>query len=176
MILTGPQIKKEVEKQSITISPFDPRHLNPNSYNFSLGDKIKTYNEKIIDPKKINKVKEIVIPSGGLVLSPRKLYLGHIAETIGSEHFVPIIKGRSSVGRMGLFIVITADLIDLGAIGKWTLQLHAIQPVRIYKGMRIGQMTFWKTSGKKILYKGKYQGATGPQETLAYKDIGRPSR
>ena len=171
MILSGPEIEKQVEKGKITIFPFDVKNINPNSYNFSLGKKIKIYTEKILDLKKKNKFKEIEIPENGLVLKPNKLYLGHIEEIIGSNNFVPIIKGRSSIARLGLFIVITADLIDLGAFGKWTMQLHAVQPVRIYSGMKIGQITFWKITGKKLLYDGKYQGANGPGESLSYKDI-----
>ncbi len=171
MILTGPQIKREVANRKIVIDPFFPKQINPNSYNFTLGSTIKIYDEKVIDPRKVNRVIEFEIPKRGLLLRPDRLYLGHIAERIGSNYYVPIIKGRSSVGRMGLFIVITADLIDLGAIGKWTLQLHAIQPMKVYAGMQIGQMTFWHTSGRKMLYRGKYQNATGPQETLAHKDF-----
>lgn len=171
MILSGLEIIEQVKKRKIIIDPFDSSQINPNSYNFRLGERIKIYDEKILDPRKINRFKEIRIPKEGLLLQPDILYLGHILETIGSNHFVPIIKGRSSVGRLGLFIVITADLIDLGAIGKWTLQLHAIQPVKIYAGMQIGQMTFWKIKGKRSLYKGKYQGATGPGESQAWRDM-----
>ena len=52
-------------------------------------------------------------------------------EVMGSDRFVPIIHGRSSTARMGLFVHITADLIDIGSYNQWTLQLHAVQPVRM---------------------------------------------
>src|SRR5258708_4452611 len=109
MILTGPQIKREVANRKIVIDPFFPKQINPNSYNFTLGSTIKIYDEKVIDPRKVNRVIEFEIPKRGLLLRPDRLYLGHIAERIGSNYYVPIIKGRSSVGRTRLFIVITPN-------------------------------------------------------------------
>ena len=74
-------------------------------------------------------------------------------------HFVPSLIGKSSLGRLGLFLQITADLGNLGAIHKWTLELKAVQPVKIYPLMRIGQVTFWDTQGdKNMRYDGKYAG------------------
>ena len=73
---------------------------------------------------------------------------------------------------MGLFIHITADLIDIGSYNEWTLQLHAVQPVKVYPNMLIGQVTFWKVQGEIKLYNGKYQGSKGPYESQIYKDFG----
>ncbi len=171
MILTGPEIMRQRTRGRITINPFIPERINPNSYNYHLGNELLEYEDGILDPAKEPKIKKRQIGKHGFVLRPGKLYLGYTSEVIGSDYYVPIIKGRSSIGRLGLFIVITADLIDLGAVGCWTLQMHAVQPVKVYPGMQIGQMTFWRTMGKQTLYAGKYQGATGPQETLAYKDM-----
>ena len=171
MILTGSEIHKQVLSGRIIIDPFTQQQINPNSYNFRLGKVLKVYKEKILDPRRPNDFREFEIPSSGYKLRPSRLYLGHIFERIGSNFYVPIMRGRSSIGRLGLFINITADLIDLGAIGKWTLQFHAVQPIIIYPGMLIGQMTFWMLVGKRSLYRGKYQGATGPGHSLAYKDF-----
>lgn len=90
---------------------------------------------------------------------------------MGSDTFVPIIRARSSIARLGLFIHVTADLIDIGSINQWTLQLHAVQPIRIYAGMLIGQVTFWCVKGDIILYHGKYQGSRGPQESKSFLDF-----
>lgn len=169
MILTGHEINRQVKDGAITISPYDDVNINPNSYNFHLGPTIKMYIENTLDAKLLNPTTSITIPAEGIILMPDRLYLGHIQERIGSNHYVPIMRGRSSIGRLGIFINITADLIDQGAFGQWTLQLHAIQPVRIYAGMSIGQMTFWVPEGKSQLYTGKYQNASGPIASLAYK-------
>jgi dCTP deaminase len=171
MILTGLEIAREVKAGRITIDPFDERHLNPNSYNFALGPLLKVYREHELNPARPNLVDEILIPPEGMVLDPARLYLGHIVERIGSNHYVPIMRGRSGIGRLGLFINITSDLIDQGAYGQWTLQLHAVQPLRVHAGMRLGQMTFWVPRGKPLLYNGKYQNAVGPGESLAHLDF-----
>lgn len=171
MILTGKKIIEEVKNKKIIIDPFSLEQINPNSYNFRLGNTIKTYKKKILDVKKINEVETITIPKGGLLLMPQILYLGHTHEVMGSETYVPIIRGRSSTGRVGLFIHITADLIDIGSINQWTLQMHAVQPIKVYPNMLIGQVTFWKVEGDIKLYKGKYQGSRGPMESQIHKDF-----
>lgn len=155
MILTGSAIKKAVENKEIVIEPFNESRLNPNSYNFSLGDYVYVYKNRVLDPKVEQETEKILIPDEGLLLSPDTLYLGYTYEKMGSEKYVPIINGRSSTGRLGLFVHITANLIDIGSINHWTLQMHAVQPIRIYRGMVIGQVTFWKTYGDIILYDGK---------------------
>ena len=171
MILSGTEIKKQVDKNKITIFPFDENYVNPNSYNVELGEFLKVYQDDDLDSKKQLKTKTIKIPKQGIVLEPNKIYLGCTKEVIGSDYFVPTITGRSSSGRLGLFVQITADLVDIGYKGKLTFQLHVVQPLRIYSGMKIGQIMFWKTKGKIKLYNGKYQNSDGPQESKVWKDF-----
>lgn len=171
MILSGSKIKEEVGKGNIIIEPFNPEQINPNSYNFSLGETIKVYKNKLLDAKKNNEVETIIIPKAGLLLKPNRIYLGHTKEKMGSKKYVPIIRGRSSTGRLGLFVHITADLIDIGSINQWTLMLHAVQNVIIYPNTHIGQVTFWCIKGKIELYKGKYQNSVGPMSSQSYKDF-----
>ncbi len=171
MILTGSEIVKQVKKQRIKISPFDLKNVNPNSYNVELGDYLKVYEDSLLDSKREMKTKIIEISDEGIVLQPNKIYLGYTREIIGSDHFVPTITGRSSTGRLGLFVQITADLVDIGFVGNLTFQLHAVEPLKIYKGMKIGQIIFWKPKGKIELYHGKYQNSHGPQESQVYKDF-----
>lgn len=171
MILTGSEILKNVKEQKIVIDPFKDEQLNPNSYNFTLGSKLLVYNNYILDAKQNNEVREIDIPSGGLTLASGTVYLGCTQEIIGSDYFVPIIRGRSSIGRLGLFINITADLIDIGSIGRITLQLNAVQPVTIYPGMQIGQVTFWKPLGDIKKYNGRYAGAREAEVSKMYMDF-----
>lgn len=171
MILTGSEIQKNVKSGKIIIEPFDSSQINPNSYNFCLGKKVSVYKNYVLDSKQDNLVETIDIPSEGLKLLPNIIYLGHTEEIMGSNYFVPIIRGRSSTGRLGLFVHITADLIDIGSINQWTLQMHAVQPLIIYPGMQIGQVTFWKPKGEIVLYSGKYQGSRGPVKSHIYKDF-----
>jgi dCTP deaminase len=171
MILSGLKIKEEVAKNKITIIPFNENDINPNSYNYTLGDYVKVYENYILDSKEKQNTKIIKIPDEGLIIEPDKLYLGFTNEVFGSDNYVPIITGRSSTGRLGLFVQITSDLVDVGFCGRLTLQLHSTQPVKIYKGMKIGQIMFWKIYGKIDLYKGKYQKANEPRESEGWRDF-----
>ena len=158
-------------KGIIIIYPFNNENINPNSYNYTLDDYIKVYEEEILDAKKKIKTKTIEIPNDGMILEPNKLYLGCTKEIIGSDYYVPIITGRSSTGRLGLFVQITSDLVDIGFKGKLTLQFCATQPVKIYKGMKIGQVMFWKVFGEADLYKGKYQNSEEPRQSEIWRDF-----
>jgi dCTP deaminase len=171
MILTGTEIQREWEAKRIRIDPFTPDQINPNSYNFRLGRLVKHYKNTVLDPKVRQETIMEEIPSEGFVLQSDRIYLGHTEETMGSDFYVPIIRARSSVARIGLFVHVTADLIDIGSYNQWTLQLHAIQPVRVYAGMLIGQVTFWCVKGEITLYKGRYQGSKGPMESEIYRDF-----
>ncbi|MDR3151416.1 MAG: dCTP deaminase [Holosporaceae bacterium] len=171
MILTGSEILKNLEIGKIVIDPFDQSQLNPNSYNFTLGNRLMVYNDHVLDVKKNNPVREIVIPDEGITLASGIVYLACTREIIGSDYFSPIIRGRSSIGRLGLFINITADLIDIGSVSQLTLQLNAVQPVTIYAGMQIGQVTFWAPLGEIKKYDGKYKGSKGPIPSKMYMDF-----
>jgi len=171
MILTGSEIHRQVEKGRITIDPFDDRQLNPNSYNFRLGHMLKVYVNDVLDPRRPQATRDIPLDDTGHTLEPDRIYLGHTVEVLGSDHYVPIIKGRSSSARLGLFVHVTADLIDIGSHGQSTLQLFAVQRVRVYPGMLIGQVTFWIPEGPINLYNGKYQASRGPVPSLIYRDF-----
>jgi dCTP deaminase len=176
MILTGAQIRRAQQTGDIIIEPFDERQVGPNAYDFRLGTRCRTYTARVLDTGRPNRSVLKDIPSKGLLLHPNRIYLVNTEEKMGSTRYVPIIRGRSSVGRLGLFIDITADLIDLGSINQWTLQLHCVQPVRVYPGMLIGQVTFWRTFGRRTLYNGKYQDIESPVASLSYQDRGLDQR
>lgn len=171
MILTGNEINKEAKNGKITIVPYDLKCLNPNSYNFHLSDELYIYKNKVLDPKIKQPLKKIKIEKNGYTLQPGELYLGCTEETMGSNYYAPFIFGRSSTGRLGLFVQITAPLGDIGFIGRWTLQLSPIRPIKIFPSMRIGQIFFLKPVGKISLYCGKYQNSNKPRQSEIYKDF-----
>ncbi|GIW92771.1 MAG: dCTP deaminase [Pirellulaceae bacterium] len=146
MILTGPEIERELGK-NIIIEPFDPKRLNPNSYNLTLHDELLIYEEVILDMKRPNRVRRLRVPDSGLVLEPNRIYLGRTVEYTETHNLVPMIEGRSSVGRLGLFVHVTAGVGDIGYKGCWTLEMFAAQPVRIYPGVAICQILFYRPSG-----------------------------
>ena len=176
MILSGMSIKKRLGR-SIFIEPFDPKLLNPNSYNLTLANELLVYDDHILDMKKHNSSKKIIIPDEGLVLEPGKLYLGRTKEYTRTEDYIPMIEGRSSVGRLGLFIHVTAGFGDVGFAGYWTLELHCIQPIKIYPDIEICQIFYHTIEGDYITYSSdKYQNNSGIQESLLYKDFERDNK
>jgi dCTP deaminase len=147
MILTGSEIVEQHRLGRIRIDPFNPEQVSPNSYDFRLGGTLTMYASETLDFRGENPKTTLSIPDEGLVLRTDRIYLATTEELIGSDHFAAIVHARSSVARMGLFVHVTADLIDIGSYDRSILQLHAVQPVRVFRGMRIGQVTFWSVMG-----------------------------
>lgn len=171
MILTGIEIQKQVESGRIKISPFNSDHITTNSYDLTLGTQWLRYTDEILDPRQQPQSVLAKIPEDGLLLKSGDFILCSSMEKVGGDHYVPILHAKSGTARMGLFVHVTADLIDIGSYGNLTLQLYATLPVRIYTGMKIAQVTFWQPHGKIKLYQGKYQGSEGPQPTKIYSDF-----
>ncbi len=171
MILSGQEIQKRLG-ESVVIEPFDEQNLNPNSYNLTLHDELMVYEEVVLDMKSANRVRRIEIPADGLVLSPNQLYLGRTAERTETHDLVPMIEGRSSVGRLGLFVHVTAGFGDVGFCGYWTLEMFAVQPVRIYPGVPICQIFYHELTGEFSEYDSdKYQHNRDIQPSLLFKEL-----
>jgi dCTP deaminase len=171
MILTGPEIQKQLGG-NILIEPFCQSRLNPNSYNLSLHDELLTYEEVVLDMKQPNRVRRMQIPEEGLVLNPHQLYLARTVEYTETRNLVPMIEGRSSVGRLGLFVHVTAGFGDVGFCGYWTLEIFASQPIRIYAGVAICQIFYHQVVGDIREYDStKYQHNRDIQPSLLYKEI-----
>jgi dCTP deaminase (EC 3.5.4.13) len=171
MILSGKEILKHIGKD-IIIEPFDESRINPNSYNLTLANELLIYENDILDMKKPNAAKKIIIPDTGLLLEPNRVYLGRTNEYTKTDKYVPMLEGRSSVGRLGLFVHVSAGFGDVGFAGYWTLEIHCIQPVVIYPNIEICQIYYHTIEGEYDLYKsGKYQNNTGIQPSLIYKDF-----
>ena len=171
MILSGHEIERQLGT-NLTITPFDPALLNPNSYNLTLHNELMTYEEVVLDMRKSNRVQRIEIPPEGLVLNPNQLYLGRTIEYTETHNHVPMIEGRSSVGRLGLFVHVTAGFGDVGFCGHWTLEMFAVQPVRIYPGVSICQIFFHQIVGEITEYhSNKYQHNHDIQPSLLFKEL-----
>lgn len=171
MILSGHEILARLGKD-IVIDPFDKAKLNPNSYNLALHNELIVYEEVVLDMRKPNRVRRITIPPEGLVLRPNQLYLGRTAERTETHNLVPMIEGRSSVGRLGLFVHVTAGFGDVGFCGYWTLEMFAIQPLRIYPGVSICQIIYHDICGSISEYASdKYQNNCDIQPSLLFKEL-----
>lgn len=167
---------------SLTIDPWNPAQVNPNSYNLRLGPKLMVYvREEVnqpywlpptLDMKLKPQVRECLIPPDGYVLQPGVLYLGSTLEYTETHGYVPIIEGRSSVGRLGLCIHVTAGFGDCGFCGHWTLEMTVVHPLRIYAGVEICQIAYTTLVGEPLDYRGKYQHqGSDPRPSGFYREF-----
>ena len=115
--------------------------------------------------------KRLDLKAGPVALQPRRVYLGHTSETIGSINYVTMLNGRSSIGRLGMFLNFSADLGQLGPAHQWTLEIMVIQPLIVYWNMKIGQATFWKPVGRIVWYEGEYAKRNEPTPNLEVQPL-----
>ena len=171
MILSGQQIESRIDND-IIIDPYDTKQLNSNSVNLTLHNELMTYEEVVLDMRKANRVRRELIPQDGYVLKPNQLYLARTAERTETHNLVPMIEGRSSVARLGLFINATGGFGDVGFCGYWTLQMFAVQPLRIYPGVPICQIFYHEIVGEFLEYSSdKYQHNRDVQPSLFFKEL-----
>jgi len=179
-VLTGSAIREAVAEGLIEISPFILEHVGPNSVDLRLSKVLKVYpivsrdsritsplvRDQYLDMRSENKVVSFEIPDEGYILLPGVLYLGCTMERTKTDHFIPKVEGRSSVGRLGIKVHLTAGFGDIGFDGRWTLEIEVTHPVRVYAGERVCQVYFSTPHGKvKDLYRGRYQGDLEPRES-----------
>lgn len=170
-------ILEEIERGNILIEPFQRECLGTNSYDVHLGKWLSLYEEEILDAKLHNKIKRLEIPEEGYLLIPSKLYLGVTEEYTETRDYVPFLEGKSSVGRLGIDIHATAGKGDAGFCNHWTLEISVKQPVKIYKGMPIGQLIYFEIKGKietpyNIKKSAKYNTRSEfPVESMMFKNF-----
>ncbi len=176
MILSDKQILAQIELGQIIIEPFDRQYLGTNSYDVHLGKYLAVYLDKVLDARKHNHVKELIIPEEGLVLEPGELYLGVTQEYTETHNAVPFLEGKSSIGRLGIDIHATAGKGDVGFCNTWTLEISCVKPVRVYAGMPIGQLIYFTVEGEIENYyhtksNAKYNQRTiKPVESMMWKN------
>lgn len=173
MILSGAMIEEEIERGRITIDPFDVSRLNPNSYNLRLAPELLEYKPAVLDMKADNPTEELTIPPEGLILWPGRLYLGRTMEYTSMRDYVPMLEGRSSCGRLGMFIHVTAGFGDIGFSGCWTLEIMVQRPLRVYAGAEVCQIYYNTISGDTRLQyaRGKYSDARTVQASRMWRDF-----
>jgi dCTP deaminase len=176
MILTDTQILECIKKGEIIIEPFDPKCLGTNSYDVHLSKYMAVYTDAILDAKQHNTIEEIIIPEEGFVLQPGTLYLGVTEEYTETHTTVPFLEGKSSVGRLGIDIHATAGKGDVGFCNSWTLEISCVHPVRVYAGMPVGQLIYFRVDGEIKNYynkklNAKYNNRTiKPVESMMWKN------
>lgn len=158
-ILSDVEILEELKKGNLKIEPFEKEMLGPDSIDIRLGNTIleaKKTNKIIdpLDPKSINFFEEKDI-SNGYILKPNSFILGTTYEKISlPEDIAAQIEGRSSIGRFGIVVHMTAGIIHAGfglkKASALTLEISSVNPndIIIRPMMKIAQLTFFRL-GKK---------------------------
>lgn len=177
MILSDKTILQEIERGNIIISPLNLQYVNPCSVDLTIAPDFKVYTPYILDVRQPNPVEEFTITEEGYVLEPGQVYLYACNETIGVKGNIRAkVEGKSSLGRLGLFVHVTAGFIDPGFTGSLVLELVATKRVRIYPNMKICQVEFARVEGEigetyDQKAGSKYHGQTGVQESLMHKNF-----
>ena len=133
--------------------------------------------EDCLDVKVKAETQTLSIPKEGFVLMPGEVYLYAVNEKIGVKGNIRAkVEGKSSLGRLGLFIHVTAGFIDPGFEGSLVLELVATRPIKIYPDMKICQIEFARVEGEiEESYDqkagSKYHGQISVQESLMHKNF-----
>lgn len=176
MILSDKKILAAIDNKEIVIEPYRPECLGTNSYDVHLGKILGTYQDDVLDARKHNRINYLEIPAEGIVLQPGTLYLGVTEEYTETHNSVPFLEGKSSVGRLGIDIHATAGKGDVGFCNYWTLEISCVHPVRVYKGMPIGQLIYFTVEGEIENYYNKKKNAkyvdrtNKPVESMMWKN------
>ena len=170
-MLSSQALKDEIKRKSINVDGKNDNIQN-NFIEVTLGDSIKVYDAPFLNVTEDTPTREIIIPQEGLMLKPNELYLGRTLEYTKTKKYVPMIEGRSSIGRLGIFIHITAGFGDVGFAGYWTLEIFCIKPIIIYPNVEIAQLYYHTIDGEYEEYtSSKYQNNTDVQPSMLYKDF-----
>jgi dCTP deaminase len=188
-------IKQHVVDGVIEIDPYVEANVQPASIDLTLGREVRVYKHFctdpgashvgmnvvprggyiFMDPKREQETHGLKIADEGFVINPGVLYLMHTAERIRTDKFVSVLDGKSSIGRMGVVVHLTAGYGDPGFDGQYTLEVTCVHPVKLYPGMKIAQMRFHTVLGELDSYadKGHYTGAeaTGARPSMAHKQF-----
>lgn len=165
-VLVDNDIMSALDEGSIIVEPFNREALGTNSYDVHLAPHLRTYKLNVIQPaqrhtrldvccdaiyeeldcRKQHETIDHEIGPNGFVLEPGTLYLASTVEYTESHKHLPMLNGKSSMGRLGLSIHVTAGTGDVGFRGHWTMELFVVHPLRVYAGMAIGQLLWFTAS------------------------------
>ncbi|KUL33842.1 deoxycytidine triphosphate deaminase [Streptomyces sp. NRRL F-4489] len=173
MILTGPAIAAAIQAGEITIDPYDPARLSPNAYDWRLGNTLR-FCDGHLDAATPTTFSETDIPDTGALLEPGLLYLGITHERTGSDTYAQLLNGDRTIGSLGIWVHVSAPLGHQGHAIRWTLEIRAAKPVRVYPGMTFGKLVFLTASGTPANYRhqrAKYATTNGIDISRLYEEI-----
>ena len=174
MILSDKTIMKMLEEKSLTITPIEPEQIQPASVDIRIGNTFSIVEDSSTGVITLeNEIKYKTIETDTYVLLPGQFVLATTMEYFElPDDLTAFVEGRSSLGRMGLFIQ-NAGWVDPGFKGEITLELFNANrcAIELKSGRRVGQLVFAEMDDVALNpYNGKYQGQTGATGSRVYKD------
>ncbi|MDH6138057.1 MULTISPECIES: dCTP deaminase [Kitasatospora] len=188
MLLSDKDIRAEIDRGRVVIDPFDPAMVQPSSIDVRLDRFFRVFeNHRYphIDPSQEQPdLTRLVEPDGdeAFILHPGEFVLASTYEVITlPDDVASRLEGKSSLGRLGLLTHSTAGFIDPGFSGHVTLELSnvATLPIKLYPGMKIGQLCLFRLSSPSEhpygseRYGSRYQGQRGPTPSRSYLNFHR---
>jgi dCTP deaminase len=188
VLLSDRDILAEIDAKRISVEPYDESMIQPSSIDFRLDRYFRVFeNHRYphIDPAADQSDLTRVVEADGeepFILHPGEFVLGSTYEVVSLPDDVAArVEGKSSLGRLGLLTHATAGFVDPGFSGHVTLELAnvATLPIKLYPGMKIGQLCFFRLSSPaehpygSEKYGSRYQGQRGPTPSRSYANFHR---
>jgi dCTP deaminase len=177
MILSDDTLRRMMAEKSIVVDPLEDFQIQPASIDLRLGRHFLKIDENTLESLSLeSELPYIQIEKDEIVIPPHSFLLATTVETIRiPANVTAFVEGRSSIGRMGLFIQ-NAGWVDPGFEGNITLELFNANrlPLRLTSGRRICQIVFaFMDKATRTPYAGKYQGQRGTVGSKIFKDRDR---
>ncbi len=189
MLLSDRDIRAEIDDKRVVLEPYDPEMIQPSSVDVRLDRFFRVFeNHRYphIDPAEdqpdLTRLVEPASADEPFILHPGEFVLGSTYEVITLPDDVAArLEGKSSLGRLGLLTHSTAGFIDPGFSGHVTLELSnvATLPIKLWPGMKIGQLCFFRLSSPaenpygSAKYGSRYQGQRGPTPSRSFQNFHR---
>ncbi|MHA7176567.1 dCTP deaminase [Arthrobacter sp. Sr24] len=188
MLISDRDIRAEIDAKRIVLDPYDPAMVQPSSVDVRIDRFFRLFDNHRyahIDPAEeqpeLTRMIE-VDPEEAFILHPGEFALASTYETVTLPDDVAArLEGKSSLGRLGLLTHSTAGFIDPGFSGHITLELSnvATLPIKLWPGMKIGQLCFFQLSSPAEnpygtgTHQNRYQGQRGPTASKSFQNFHR---
>jgi dCTP deaminase len=188
VVLSDRDIRAEIDAGRIVIDPFIPEAVQPSSVDLHLDRRFRVFRNSrypYIDVRADQPELTELVEIGGddpFILHPGEFVLGSTYEVVSlPDDLAARVEGKSSLGRLGLLTHATAGFVDPGFSGHVTLELAnvATLPIKLWPGMKIGQLCFFQLSSPSehpygsAKYGSRYQGQRGPTPSRSYLNFHR---
>lgn len=175
MILSDKKIMDLIATKALTVDPLEEYQIQPASIDLRLGTSFLKIDENMMGIMTLqDEIKYVNIESNEIIIPPHSFLLATTMEHIElPSDLTAFVEGRSSIGRMGLFIQ-NAGWVDPGFIGQITLELFNANrlPIKLTSGRRICQLVLAQMDQEAINpYNGKYQHQKNTVGSRVYNDF-----